>query len=154
MKNEIENAASQVGITAIVTNSTEKIETQLNRITGTEKLPILLVSWDYKVNLDFDQNGFLNNPNSNIVCLLMTKAESTSKADMEEASEAMGILFQKFVVKLNNALKVYTKGGGNSLSNISYTNVPRHGAGRHSGVLGGFNMKTNIAEDCYLGCGK
>lgn len=153
MIKEINKAAEQVGITAIVTNSTEKIETQLNRITNAEQLPILLVSWDYEVNLEIDSNGFLNNPSTNIVCLLMTKAYSTEKSDMEEASELMGALFTNFVKTLNSNLRVQTRDGLNALSGISYTNVPRHGAGKHSGVLGRFSMRTKIIEDCFpKGC--
>lgn len=152
MIEEINNAALQVGITAIVTNSTERIETQLNRITGHEKLPILLVSWDYETSITIDEHGFLNNPETNIVCLLMTKAESNDKNHQEEASEEMGILFTRFVRLLNEQLKTSTRNGSNALSNISYKNVPRHGAGKHSGVLGRFSMLTKIEDNCVDNC--
>ena len=149
MIKKINDAAKKVGITCILTNSTEKIETQLNRIISVGELPILLVSWDYEVSVEIDENGFLNNPSTNIVCLLMTKANSTEKSDMEEASDDMGILFQNFVRTLNDELRAKTRDGLNAISGISYTNVPRHGAGKHSGVLGRFTMRTEVIDNCY-----
>jgi len=145
---EIKAAAESVGITAIVTNSTDKIETQLNKITGIEKLPIMLVSWDYETTITFDVNGFVNPPSTNIVALLMTKAESKEKKDLESASESMGLLFIEFVKKLNDTLKlvIRLKENENALSSINFKNVPQHGAGKHSGVLGKFNILTSITN--------
>ena len=71
---DIKEAAKESGITAVITNSTERIETQLNKITGIEQLPIMLVSWDLETELTFDDNGFLNNPSTKVVLLLMTKS--------------------------------------------------------------------------------
>ena len=44
MISNIKKAADNVGITAIITNSTEKIEVQLNKITSLEDLPLMLIS--------------------------------------------------------------------------------------------------------------
>ena len=55
---------------AVQKEMTGKIETQLNRITGHEQLPIMLVSWDLETTLTFDEHGFLNNPSTKIVLLL------------------------------------------------------------------------------------
>ena len=148
MKKEIESAAKKVGITALITNSERKIETQLNKLTGVEDLPIMLVSWDYETTLSFDENGFLNNPVTNIVCLLMTKADSKVKSDMEEAAEKMGFLFTGFIRELNNILKLTTRDGSNGLEDISYINSPFYGLGKHSGILGRFTMKTQIIDNC------
>ena len=146
MIDEITTAAKSVGITAIITNSTEKIETQLNKITGIEELPIMLVSWDYETSVTFDESGFVNNPSTNIVLLLMTKADSKLKNELEEASESMGALFIEFAKTLNSNLKVLTKNGENALSSVNYKNVPRHGAGVHSGVLGKFTMLSTVTN--------
>lgn len=148
MKKEIEQAAKNVGITAIITNSERKIETQLNKLTDLEDLPILLVSWDYETTLSFDEHGMLNNPVTNIVCLLMTKADSKEKVDMENAAEQMGYLFTGFVRELNNILKFTTRDGSNGMESISYMNAPFYGMGKHSGVLGRFTMKTEIIDNC------
>ena len=148
MIGDIETAASNVGITAVVSNSNEKIETTLNRITGIEQLPIMLISWDYTTTITFDESGFINNPSTNIVCLLMTKAESLEKSDLKTSSEEMGTLFIEFVRGLNNILKFKTRDGSNAISNVSYTNVPSHGRGVHSGVLGNFTMLTGIESNC------
>lgn len=150
MIQEIKESAQSVGITAIVSNSSEKIETQLNRITGKEELPAMLVSWDYDTTINIDEHGFLESPNTQIVLLLMTKAPSLKKEDMEQASEEMGVYFMSFIKDLNEKLKVQLKGDGNALFDISYKNVPSHGMGKHSGVLGRFTMKTKAFEitDC------
>ncbi len=58
MISEIKQAASAIGITTVITNSNERIESQLNRLTGIEDLPILLISWDIDTDLDFDATGF------------------------------------------------------------------------------------------------
>lgn len=144
MKIEIEQAAANVGITAFITNSDERIETQLNRLTGIENLPILLISWDIETNLTFDDHGFLNNPTSSIVCLLMTKAIDTSKNEMEKSAEEMGVLFQRFIQELHSQLIPYQRAGQNPITGANYKLVPNHGAGKHSGVLGRFIMSIEV----------
>lgn len=142
-------AAEAVGITAIITNSNEKIETQLNRITGVEDLPIMLISWDLETSLQFNQHGFLNNPVTNVVLLLMDKPEDRTKDVAESTAEAMANLYQQFMQSLYNQLVQYQKVQGEEmLTNISYTLVPKHGLGKHSGVMGRFTMQTAIVEDC------
>jgi len=145
MIGDIKLAGEEVGITTLVTNSNEKIETQLNRITGFEQLPIMLVSWDLDTSLVFNSNGFLKNPSTKVVCLLMSKAEDTSKDEMEETANEMGVLFQQFCQKLYERLVPYQKEGPeNILTEIGYKLVPKHGAGKHSGIMGRFTMATEI----------
>lgn len=146
---DIKTAAESVGITAVITNSSEKIETQLNRIQRVEDLPIMLVSWDLESTLEFDENGFLKNPSTNVVLLLMDKAEDRSKDEAEAVAEEMATLFQQFIQKLYTALVPYQKEiGTNILTNISYTLVPQHGLGKHSGVMGRFTMSDKVVVDC------
>jgi hypothetical protein len=146
---DITIAAQAVGITAVVTNSREKIETQLNRITGIENLPLMLVSWDMESTIAFDDNGFLTNPVTNVVALLMDKAEDTSKDEAEATAEAMGLLYQRFLIELRKQLIQYQKvQGADILSEISYTLVPKHGLGKHSGILGRFTMQSQIVDNC------
>lgn len=144
--NNIKEAAEAAGITAIVSNSREKIETQLNRITGLEDLPLMLISWDLETKLEINEHGFLNNPSTSVVFLLMTKAEDTSKESHELAAQEMGELFQVFCIQLNNLLIKFNKINGPSLTNINFTLVPRHGLGRHSGIIGGFDMIGEITN--------
>ena len=141
--------AEAVGITAVITNSKEKIETQLNRITGIEDLPLMLISWDMESTIDFDEHGFLTNPVTNVVALLMDKAEDTMKETAEATAEAMGLLYQSFLVKLRNQLIQYQKVQGQDMvTDISYTLVPKHGLGKHSGILGRFTMQSQIVDNC------
>ena len=147
MIKDIEEAAESVGITTFVTNSSEKIETQLNRITGFEDLPCMLVSWDLDTTLVFDVNGFLKNPSTKVVCLLMDKADDTTKDEMEETADKMGELFQVFIQKLYELLIKYQRvSGENILTDIGYKRVPKHGAGKHSGCIGRFTMETAVAN--------
>lgn len=144
---EINTAAKAVGITAVITNSTEKIETQLNRISRIEQFPMMLVSWDMESTLEFDENGFLNNPKTKIVLLLLTKAEDTSKREAEIAAEQMALKYQEFVQKLFGQLVKYQRTRIEpALTDIGYTLVPIHGAGKHSGILGRFTMSSEIVN--------
>lgn len=147
MISDIKVAAEAVGITAVITNSKEKIETQLNRITRIEELPLMLVSWDLETTISFNEHGFLDNPVTNCVVLLMDKAEDTSKDEAENTAEAMATLYQQFMQSLYNQLIKYQKvEGEDMLSDISYTLAPQYGLGKHSGVLGRFTMETGIAN--------
>jgi hypothetical protein len=144
---DIKTAAESVGITAVITNSKERIETQLNRITGSESLPLMLVSWDLSTTIEFDEHGFLQNPSTDVVVLLMDKALDATKEAAENSSEEMAVLFQQFVRKLYSLLIKYQKREGQQMvSEISYTLAPQHGLGKHSGILGRFNMQTGIAN--------
>jgi hypothetical protein len=136
----LEDAAEAVGISAIITNSNEKIETQLNRLTREEDLPLILISWDINVSLNFDQHGFLDNPSLDIVALLVTKPETTAKTEAETTAFEMGVLFQKFLIQLRSSLVPVSKIGTEPVTGASYKLVPVHGAGKHSGILGKFTM--------------
>lgn len=148
MIDKIMLAADNVGITTFITNSEDKIETQLNRITGEEQLPIMLVSWDINTVVDFDKDGFLTNPTSEIVALLLTKSEKKTAEGAKESTEEMADLFLTFVQNLYSLLTPTIKDGTTPLLEISYLRVPMHGAGKHSGVLAKWKMKTGITVVC------
>ena len=147
MIQEIKEAAESVGISAFITNSGERIENQLNRITREEDLPIMLVSWDIDVNLNFDSSGFLENPVASIVALILTKPEDTSKEEAEKSAEEMALLYHAFLKSLNSIQIRYQKQSDQPITSASYKMVPQHGAGKHSGVLCRWNMKVKV-ENC------
>lgn len=152
MVREIQTAASNVGITTFITNSNERIESQLNRITGIEDLPIMLISWDFDTTLSFDEHGFLDNPSTKIICLLMTKAEDTTHKEYEKSANEMGNLFQVFVQELYSVLIPFQKVGNAPVTEIGYQLVPKHGGGKHSGILGRFTIASkviNCKDDIY-----
>jgi hypothetical protein len=147
MIQDIKTAAESVGLTAVITNSRDKIETQLNRITGVEDLPLMLVSWDLETTISFNEHGDLENPSTKVVVLVMDKASDTSKEEAENTAEDMAALFQKFTKALYDQLIQYQKViGGEMISDIGYTLAPQHGLGKHSGVLGRFTMQTAIVN--------
>lgn len=155
----IKLSAQEVGIAVVVTNSEQGIETQLNSLThkverGDPKepntvtrptdLPILLISWDIDTDLTFDTNGFLNNPENKIVGLLMKKASNLRKDTMEDASGEMSVLFHQFINNLNQRLIPFMRHSTFPITKCGYKRVPRYGAGKHSGVLVRWNMKTGL----------
>lgn len=144
----IKASAEKYGIGAIITNSDAKIETQLNNITRAEDLPIMLISWDITTDLVFDANGFLENPTSPIVALLMTKADTLKKEEMEEAAQRMGNLFVYFIQDLYQSLIPFQKNSTPPITGVSYLNLPVYGMGKHSGVLCKWTMKTGIEIEC------
>ena len=144
----IQDAATAVGITAILTNSDAKLQTQLNRITDLAELPIMLVSWDLTTRLEFDDNGFLLNPTTPVTCLLMSKPDSSEKKERETTAESMGNLFTSFIVQLRSDLVQYNRSTTvKMLTNIDYQLVPKHGMGHHSGIIGKFTMKSGL-DNC------
>ena len=82
MLTEMKTVAEEIGITLIIAESDKAIESQLNRITRVETLPVMLSSWDLDVNLEFDESGFLKNPTVDVTLLLITKAETLEKKDL------------------------------------------------------------------------
>ena len=145
MLQTIKDTAEAVGIVAIVTNSKEQLETQLNKITREEQDPIMLITWDIITKLSFDINGFLQNPPASIVALLVSKPEDNTKDEAEKVAVEMGELFKTFIQALYSALiPVQTSSIEPPVTEISYQLVPQHGAGKHSGVLGRWVMKTAV----------
>lgn len=155
----IQDAATEVGIALVITNSKERIETQLNSLTHKEEkgdpsnpntvtrttdLPIMLVSWDIDTSLVFNVNTFLDNPDSKIVALLVKKASDLKKNTLEDASVEMGVLFTQFIQVLNSKLIPYMRSSTTPITQCGYQLVPRYGAGVHSGVLCRWNMKTGL----------
>jgi len=148
MIDQIKTAADSVGIIAVVSNSTDKIEVQLNNLTREEDAPIMLVSWDMDVSLSFDTNGFLQNPFASVVALLVRKPEDLSKFEAENTSKEMAELFHKFIQKLYETLSPLVKSAEPPINSATYKYVPRHGAGKHSGIMAKWNMANVIEKDC------
>lgn len=144
----IKEVANEVGINTIFSNSEERIETQLNRLTREEDVPIMLIAWDIDTNLEFDTNGFLKNPSSNITAILVRKPEDLTSDMSLETSLEMVILFQKFIQKLNDKLKPLLKDYITPLSNITYKLIPKYGAGKHSGIFAKWNQKNVLEIEC------
>lgn len=145
----IKSTAKQVGITAVVTNSDSKLQTQLNRLKDASNDPMALISWDLTSTVTFDDNGFLNNPTTPVTMLLMSKSESPTKENMELKAEEMGELFIKFIKTLRGALVKYNRSiSSNSiLTGIQFQLVPKYGLSQHSGIIGRFTMISSI-ENC------
>lgn len=147
MITQIKQAAEQADITAVITNSDSKIETQLNRLTDSVDLPIMLVSWDLTTSYEFDSNGFMKNPVTPVVCLLMSKSDSPEKQLMEDKAEEMRELFVTFIKSLYQILIPFNRDPTTPvLSQVNTKLVPKHGLGKHSGVLGRFTMKSGITN--------
>lgn len=146
MIQQMKDAAKAVGIVALITNSTDRIETQLNSLTKEENLPIMLISWDIDTTLNFNSNGFLDNPSSTIVALLVKKPEDLTKDVAEQVAEEMAALFRKFLQNLYTRLIPLQTSNVAPISGASYKLVPKHGAGKHSGVLGRFAIRTEIGN--------
>lgn len=141
-------AAKAVGVNAVITDSDSKIETQLRRLTKEEQLPILLISWDIDVSLEFGTNGYLKDPSLAITCLLLSKPEDLTKEEAELLAEKMGVLFKDFLMELYKLQSVTVKTPESTITNASYKLLPRYGIAKHSGVLGKFN----VLESYYVKC--
>lgn len=146
----IKTTAEEVGIIAVVTNSDENLKVQLNKLKDLADDPMALISWDLTTRLEFDQNGFLKNPTTPVVMLLMTKADSTEKEEMEKSSEEMGEYFTNFIIKLRQNLVALNKGLSNDtlVTGAEYQLVPKYGMGKHSGVIGRFTMISGLNTTC------
>lgn len=146
---QIQEAAVNVGISTFITNSEDKIDIQLSRLTRDENKPTMLVSWDIDVNLSFDDNGFLENPSANIVCLLMSKPVDPTKNQAEITSNSMARKFEEFIQELWRIQSPLMRSKGEKpLTNVTYKLVPVHGVGKHSGVLGKWTMRNSLTINC------
>ena len=54
---QLKEAASDVGIKIVFSNSREEIDTQINKMMRIEDVPQMLVSWDVDTTLNFDSNA-------------------------------------------------------------------------------------------------
>lgn len=142
----IRQASMECGIISIISNSKERIETQLNALTRQEDTPTFLISWDIVTNLNFDENGFLENPLSSITGLLMKKSSDLTKDQMEIAAQEMGALFSTFIVKLYSKLIPFQTSNRAPITGANYQLLPKYGAGHHSGVLCKWTMRTQISN--------
>lgn len=148
MLTELKAAAEEVGFSIIIATSDRNINDQLNRIVRSEELPLALVSWDLDVNISFDNNGLMNNPTTNVTLLLIDKAESLEKIELEQKAEEMGDLFIKFIKNAKNYMTSNTNVKENPITNISFTYVPSYGSGKHSGILAKFTTQLNTPSEC------
>ena len=147
MIDKIKIAAEKVGITAVVSNATEKLEVQLNRLTKHEDLPLMLVSWDLNMKITFNEHGLLNNPTADVVTLLLDKPEDTTKDEHENTAERMYFLYLDFIQALRNELvEVQVNYGSEPITNAGCDLAPMYGLGKHSGVVGRFTMITGITN--------
>lgn len=144
----IEKAAESAGIAAFISNSEERIENQLNKLTRHEDLPIMLVSWDLESSVSFDENGFLTPPNTNVIALLMGKAEYNTAESRKEKIEEIEKLLHVFLRGLYADLVHFNHGSASSpLTNVGYTHNPIYGPGKHSGLLVRWTMISE-ANNC------
>ena len=148
MLKELKAAAEEVGFSIIIATSDRNINDQLNRIVREADLPLALVSWDLDVNITFDNNGLMNNPTTTVTLLLIDKAESLEKIELEEKAEEMGDLFIRFIKNAKDYMTTNTNVKEQPITNISFTYVPSYGSGKHSGVLGKFTMQLNTPSEC------
>ena len=150
MLKDLKAASLEVGFSTIIATSEKNIKDQLNIITRTENLPLALVSWDIEKRIEFDESGFLKNPTTDITMLLVDKAESLEKIELEKTSEEMGDLFIKYIKNLKNYLTQRTNVKQGPITGISFTHVPKFGAGQHSGVMAKFNVQLNLNNECEI----
>lgn len=148
MIEHIRIAAQRAGVSVVDTNSEEKIETQLNRYTGIEDLPIMLVNWNLETSYSFDSNGFLNNPTTPVSIFLLEKSEGKVKEEYERSTKRMRDMFQIFIQELYSIFNAFQKQGQAPITNISATLVHKYGRGVHSGVLGQFSVSEEITSLC------
>lgn len=133
---QLTEAATAAGIKLVVTNSRETIDAQINKLTREEDSPQMLISWDIDTTLTFDENGFLQNPSSKMVILLMGKAvDDGNEAKLLKAQE-VGVLFQQFCQNLYGILVKTNKDSTSPITEAGYQLVPLYGKGHHSGVIG------------------
>lgn len=148
MIEKIRTAALAAGVNVVDTNSEEKIESQLNRYTRFEDLPIMLVNWNLETSYSFNEHGFLDNPTTPVTVLLLEKSEDKTKEEYEKSTKRMQDMFQVFIQELYSQLIPFQKQGQTPLTSISSTLVHKYGAGKHSGVLGQFSVSDEIITQC------
>jgi hypothetical protein len=139
-------AADAAGIELLITNSKERIETQLNSLSRESDSPIMLINWDLETTYKFNDNGFLDNPATAVVCLLMKKAEDLSKDELQATAEEMEALFQVFLQKLYSILAPVQRNQNVPITSPSSKNLPAYGMGKHSGILGKFTVSKDISN--------
>lgn len=144
----LKESAEEVGINAFITDSQSGIDTQLNRLTREEDLPIMLVSWDIRARIEFNQHGYIDNPPMDITALLVTKPEEITSEAGEEEAENMAQLFIEFLQNLAAKQRVLIKTNEPPITNATYQLVPSQGISKHAGVLGSFTIKGAFTNKC------
>ena len=148
MLKELKAAAKEVGFSIIIATSDRNIKDQLNTIVREQDLPLAMVSWDLDINIEFDNNGLMKNPTTDVTLLLIDKAESLEKIDLEKRAEKMGDLFITFIKNAKDYMTTNTNAKENPITGISFTYVPSFSASKHSGVLAKFKMQLPIPSEC------
>lgn len=144
----MKEVALQVGITTFITNSDERIESQLNRLTKLGDSAIMLVNYGLTATTEFDDDGILRNPKYSVTLLLMDKPEDLTKEVAEEKSEEMSIVCTNFLQVLNTTQRPKLRTNANAVTSIKVTLVPSHGAGKHAGVLCSFDVLDEVNLVC------
>ena len=106
----------------------------------------MLITWDIVTDLEFDINGFLKNPKSNITALLVTKSADLEKESMESTAESMGVLFQLFLQDLYQRMIPLQREPASPIINANFQLVPNYGLGKHSGIIGKWRMSSEISN--------
>ena len=150
MLTDLKTAAEAVGITTIIAQSDKNINDQLNRIIREETLPVALISWDLNVNLEFNENGQLGNPTTDVTMLIVDKANTLEKIDLEKKAEEVGELFIDFIRGYKDHLVANTNVKQDPITNISFVYAPSYGNGKHSGVLAKFTTELNLVPKCTV----
>ena len=145
---DMKQAAENVGITALISNTQEQINTQLNKLTGAIDYPIMLISWDLDTDYTFDKHGFLMNPSTKVTCLLMSKADENSKEMHEQVAEEMKVKFAEFIQALYNILAPKMKDAISPITGAGSKLTPLYGTGQHSGVVGRWTQLSEISISC------
>jgi len=148
MLSNLKLASLQAGFATHIAQSERDINSQLSRIVREGQLPLALVSWDLNVDLAFNASGHLENPTTKVTMLLVDKALTLDKDDLEAKAEEMGELFIKFIRSYKDYLVTNTNVKQDAVTGISFTYVPSYGAGKHSGVLATFTTQLNLEPKC------
>lgn len=148
MLKDLKTAAKVTGFTLHIATSDKNIKDQLAAIVRQEDLPLAMSSWDLPVNVEFDDNGRIKNPTIKVTLLLVDKADSLLKQDLENKAEEVGNLFIKYMRNLNNHLYTTTNVKEKPITGISFTYAPKFGSGQHSGILANFTVQMNLEPDC------
>ena len=148
MIEQIKAAAESVGIVAVVTNSKDRLETQLNSLTREEDAPLMLVSWDMEASIEFGEHGIIKDPYLSITSLLVQKPEELTKESAEDASEEMAQLFFTFLQTLYINLSPLMRDGEQPITQATFQYVPLYGAGKHSGIMAKWRQRKIITPIC------
>lgn len=149
MIEQLKEAASAVGIEAIVTNSQTEIDTQVAKMMERADAPKMAISWDINYSFAFNEYGFLKNPDVKFVVLIMGKATDQGYEAKLAKAEEMKDLFVQFVVKLREILMPFCRGENKEpIVNFGCKLAPLYGRGKHSGIVGTLDVIDEVVNAC------